>query len=159
MSLDASLFESWSLFEVLSWLEFESPPDAASPPACVADVAVSVSVQIVDALRGASHTAWLPPISRDALSVDPVPAALAAVLCLDPRVGAATDDAEPALALPQPCQVGLGETSGREEDAAAAALCCADPTPPLFNAYVEPRSLNGTQLFQALRAGGTCATW
>ena len=130
--------------------------DAATvepPPLCVRDVAVDVSVQLIDGKQGTSHTSWLPPVTRDAHAVDPVPATIAGVMCVDPRQAPGTSNA-PRLALPSPCDLEpkrRGKGRGVEW-----SVCCADLTPSENNARIRPATLNGTELFSRLVAGGVC---
>ena len=113
------------------------------PPLCVREVAAEVSLQLVTAGNGAELTTWLPPISRDALSVDPVPAAITQAVCVDTRAPPA-DEGRFLLALPQPCTL---------ERAAAPdqKLCCAFPNEVVqYNVNLMATRLSGAEMFRRL---------
>lgn len=133
--------------------DFDAAAVEPSPPLCVRDAAVDVSVQLIDGKQGTTHTSWLPPVTRDAFAVDPVPAAIAGVMCVDPRQAPGTSNA-PRLALPKPCDL---EPKRRGKGRGVGwSVCCADLTPSENNARIRPATLNGTELFSRLVAGGVC---
>lgn len=113
------------------------------PPLCVREVAAEISLQLVDARGGAEHTVWLPPISRAALSVDPVPAAITQAMCVDSRAPPASDEGR-YLALPRPCTL----VSAAAQD---QKLCCAHPSEvPPYNADLTASVLSGAEMFRRL---------
>ena len=113
------------------------------PPLCVREVAAEVSLQLVDARSGAEHTAWLPPISLDALSVDPVPAAITQAMCVDSRAPPAAAEGR-FLALPQPCTLVSAAAPDQK-------FCCAHPSEvPPYNANLTASVLSGDEMFRRL---------
>ena len=122
---------------------FMPAADTLPPPLCVREVAAEVSLQLIDARSGAEHTAWLPPISRDALSVDPVPAAITQAMCVDSSAPPATDEGR-FLALPQPCTLVNAATPEQK-------LCCAHPNEmPRYNANLTASVVSGSEMFRRL---------
>ena len=74
-------------------------------------------------------------------------------MCVDPRQAPGTSNA-PRLALPSPCDLEPKRRGkGRGVD---WSVCCADLTPSENNARIRPATLNGTELFSRLVAGGVC---